>query len=475
MRIKGKYFWLKHLDFMIIDLVALLISFIVSFRVKFGHYGFADSETWMRLFVVIGLLNWVTAFFLNPYSGIFRRRYYMEIFTAFKLTVINLAVASLFFYLFKIGASYSRGVLFATYVLYFFVSLVVKYAWKKLLLSGLLSIRTTKKNSLLLIGQTDTIEESIKDARAGDFILYDIKGVFLIDRNENVDQIEGIPIVGQNLVQFVLGNNISDVLVVSSPWQVSKEDMKTLSGNGVTIYYSIDSLIGFHPEDQMIASIGVHRTLGIGAFTFTPGQAIYLLVKRILDIFFGLFGIIILIPVTLFVKIAYLLSGDKAKIFYRQKRVGLNGKEIRIWKFRSMVPNADEVLKDLLKDEKYRKEWEKDQKFANDPRITKVGAFIRKTSIDELPQLINVFFGDMSLVGPRPLVPGELAAHDGLLLYQRVKPGITGWWACNGRSNIDYKERLELEYYYVKNCSFYLDILCIIRTVFAVLKKEGAQ
>ena len=140
-----------------------------------------------------------------------------------------------------------------------------------------------------------------------------------------------------------------------------------------------------------------------------------------------------------------------------------------------MVPDADEILKELLKQENYRKEWEENQKFENDPRITKVGRFIRKTSIDELPQLLNVLVGDMSLVGPRPLVKNELEMHGGLKLYQKVNPGITGWWGCNGRSNIDYRERLELEYYYVKNCSLYLDILCIIRTFFAVLKKDGAK
>ena len=116
-----------------------------------------------------------------------------------------------------------------------------------------------------------------------------------------------------------------------------------------------------------------------------------------------------------------------------------------------MVPNADEILKELLKNEAYRKEWEENQKFEHDPRITKAGQVLRKTSIDELPQLINVLTGDMSLVGPRPLVEGELEQHGGLKIYNKVKPGITGWWACNGRSNIDYRERLELEYYYVNS------------------------
>lgn len=128
----------------------------------------------------------------------------------------------------------------------------------------------------------------------------------------------------------------------------------------------------------------------------------------------------------------------------------------------------------MLKDEKYRKEWEEKQKFENDPRITKVGHFLRRTSLDELPQFLNVLSGNMSLVGLRPLVEGELEQHDGLKIYQKVKPDITGWWCCNGRSNIDYRERLELEYYYVKHCSLYLDLLCIFCTVLVVFRKDGA-
>ena len=104
-----------------------------------------------------------------------------------------------------------------------------------------------------------------------------------------------------------------------------------------------------------------------------------------------------------------------------------------------------------------------------------MGRFLRKTSVDELPQAVNLLKGDMSLVGPRLLIEGELEDHEGLKLYQRVKPGITGWWACSGRSNIEYRERLELEYYYIKNFLMYLDVLCVFRTVLAVLKKDGAE
>ena len=285
---------------------------------------------------------------------------------------------------------------------------------------------------------------------------------------------EQVPVVKCDLVRFVLQHNISEVLVAAAPGTIAAADYQTLIANGVTVNFVVEALLGFQSEEQFVANIGVNKGLSVGEFSFTPLQGFYLLVKRIFDIICGLLGILVLIPLTMLVKLAYLLSGDTARILYRQQRVGLNGKPFYLWKFRSMVPNAGELLEQLLLDEDYRKEWEENQKLENDPRITKVGAFLRKTSIDELPQLVNVLCGDMSLIGPRPLVEGELEAHNGLKLYQKVKPGITGWWGCNGRSNIDYRERLDLEYYYVKHCSLYLDLLCIIRTVFVVVQGGGA-
>lgn len=201
----------------------------------------------------------------------------------------------------------------------------------------------------------------------------------------------------------------------------------------------------------------------------------YFICKRTLDVLCGLIGIVILFPLIITIKAAYLTQGDTFSIFYSQKRVGLHGKEFNILKFRSMIPEAEKILEQMLEKEDYRKEWLINRKFKNDPRITNIGKILRKTSLDELPQLLNVLAGDMSLVGPRPLAIGELEEHNGLKLYQEVKPGITGWWACNGRNNIDYPQRLELEYYYVKNCSFYLDVLCIFKTIIAVLKKEGVH
>lgn len=202
----------------------------------------------------------------------------------------------------------------------------------------------------------------------------------------------------------------------------------------------------------------------------------YHVIKRTFDIILSIIGIIMLLPLSIIIKISYILNKDYNTIFYTQKRIGLNGKEFNLYKFRSMIPNADEVLKELIKKEPFKTEWNKNQKLENDPRITKMGKILRTTSLDELPQLINVLKGDMTFIGPRPLVPGELDEHKGKHeIYEKVKPGISGWWACNGRSNISYKERLELEYYYCNNASLLLDIKCIFLTIKVVLFKKGAK
>ncbi len=201
----------------------------------------------------------------------------------------------------------------------------------------------------------------------------------------------------------------------------------------------------------------------------------YTVVKRIFDICAALIGCFLSVIMAAFVKVCFVLEGDFSPIIYTQDRVGKDGNVFKMYKFRTMVPDADRILKSLIREEPYRSQWNRDQKLEDDPRITSAGKFLRKTSLDEFPQFINVLKGEMSLIGPRPLVPGELADHGGTPFYNTVTPGITGWWACNGRSDTSYEKRLELEYYYIKNRSLKLDVLCIVKTVMAVINKTGAK
>lgn len=157
----------------------------------------------------------------------------------------------------------------------------------------------------------------------------------------------------------------------------------------------------------------------------------YLFIKRLFDIVCGLLGCILILPIAIVVKIAYVCDKDFSSIFYSQIRIGKNGKKFKMYKFRSMVPNADEILSKTLEMDKVAAEqWRKYQKLENDPRVTKMGNKLRKTSLDEIPQMFNVLKGDMSMIGPRPLVIGELDAHKGNHeIYESVRPGITGWWS----------------------------------------------
>jgi Undecaprenyl-phosphate galactose phosphotransferase WbaP len=197
--------------------------------------------------------------------------------------------------------------------------------------------------------------------------------------------------------------------------------------------------------------------------------------KRFVDILAAGAALVVLCP--LFLLVACLIKiSSPGHIFYSQQRLGIAGRPFRIWKFRSMVVNADQVLKNCLAhDPALRDEWRRTQKLAKDPRVTWVGRLLRKTSLDELPQLWNVLNGTMSLVGPRPIVHSEIAKYgDVYRLYARTKPGITGMWQVSGRNLTSYEERLRLDSFYVRNWSIWLDWYILLKTIRVVIFCEGA-
>ncbi|MBG9854588.1 sugar transferase [Bacillus wiedmannii] len=209
--------------------------------------------------------------------------------------------------------------------------------------------------------------------------------------------------------------------------------------------------------------------------TVRKQNVLYLLMKRAIDIVGAIIGLIIFSPFFIIIPILYMCGEGKGPVFFRQSRIGKNGESFGIYKFRSMIIDAEgklkqnEVLYKKYIDNNYKLEPEED------PRITSVGRFLRKTSLDELPQFINVLKGDMSLVGPRPVVQEELLEYgerkDNFL---SVKPGITGYWQVSGRSDVGYPERVDLELYYVYNASLFFDIKILFLTVVNVVLRRGA-
>lgn len=204
---------------------------------------------------------------------------------------------------------------------------------------------------------------------------------------------------------------------------------------------------------------------------------IYKVCKRAMDVFIAIIGVIVLCPIVLVVFIANKIEGDKGPIFFMQKRIGENGKLFRLYKFRTMVVNADKILmKKLKNDKEFREKYLNYRKVENDERITKVGSFLRKTSLDEFPQFINVLKGEMSFVGPRPYLNREKKDMGEYYNYIiKCKPGITGLWQVSGRSQNTFKERLKLDLEYYNNRGLWYDIKIIFKTVLSVFKKEGAM
>jgi Undecaprenyl-phosphate galactose phosphotransferase WbaP len=199
------------------------------------------------------------------------------------------------------------------------------------------------------------------------------------------------------------------------------------------------------------------------------------LLKRITDLIIVIVGGLCCLP--LIVAIALLIKcSSPGPIIFRQERIGFRGCRFQAYKFRTMVAEADKVLESYLAaNPKMREEWENDHKLKNDPRVTRIGRWLRKTSLDELPQLWNVLRGEMSLVGPRPIVKEEVIKYgEGYDLYTKVVPGITGLWQISGRNNISYTTRVRLDSYYVRNWSPWMDFYILARTIRVVLNGAGA-
>lgn len=465
----------KHADFVIIDLASLAAAFVGAYFLKFGDLSFADSPSWRGLLILMLGVDLVVTLITNPYSGIFRRRYWEDIGTESKIAITSFLTICVIFYLFKIGEDYSREMLVVTYLSYTLLALVLKYLHKRFLLSHW-SRRPADSMKRIVLVTTDAAAEKAEElAYADDMKASVVVGFCLTDASRKGTFRDRPSAPPSELVELCSSTNADEVLVLVDPASIDKELYDELMDIGVTLRLGIAELAGTASETQSIGRVGVYRTLDLQRHSFGAGQLLYLPVKRVVDIALGTIGCIATLPVAAVVKLSYLAAGDTHPIFYKQTRVGLRGQHFELWKLRSMVWDADEQLQKLLENPAIREEWEHNQKLSRDPRITPVGRILRRASLDELPQFLNVLKGEMSAIGPRPLIPGELEAHGGRALYNKVKPGLTGWWGCNGRSDIEYEERLELEYYYITHCSLYLDALCVLRTAAAVFKREGAQ
>ena len=353
----------------------------------------------------------------------------------------------------------------------FFNILIIKFIRRQFI--GLLEKR------LLIIGVGNTARELTKIIGENSFTMYNLLGYISANNLFGVHQeicIDKDKILGtyEETEQVISDKRINEVIIAMPLADNNQmfEIINNLDGkvNKVKFVPELNGVYTFNSEIEdydgtMLISAQINYVRGLSRF-----------LKRVMDIGIGIVGGLSLIPLTILVWIKTDNEERKHGLFFTQDRIGKDGKSIKIYKYRSMVTGADKILEEMMaKDEKIREEYEKNKKLKDDPRITKVGEFLRRTSLDEFPQFINVLKGEMSFVGPRPYLQRE--KKDMGEYYEKIiksKPGITGMWQTHGRSETDFEERLELDEYYYRNWSLWLDIVIIIKTIKNVISKKGA-
>ena len=329
---------------------------------------------------------------------------------------------------------------------------------------------------VLVVGAGKTADAAIEEGKNNVFINYRVAG-FLEDFTPSSCYADTYPILGgfDDMEKVVAETGIQDIIITAPGLPQNQLNHLLYRAQTVVPYVSVvPNLVGVPMSNAELESFFDTHIMVLNIknnLAFRPNQ----IIKRIFDIVCTVCGGILISPILIAIFIWVKLDSP-GPAFFKHRRVGKDGKEFNCYKFRSMVVDSKERLEKLLAtDPKAREEWERDFKLKNDPRITKSGAFLRKTSLDELPQLLNVLKGEMSLVGPRPIVQKEVPKYGQYIKeYYMVLPGITGLWQASGRSDIDYPERVAMDRWYVHNWSVWLDIILIWRTFFAVIHSRGA-
>lgn len=341
-------------------------------------------------------------------------------------------------------------------------------------------MRNSSKENVLIIGTGKEATQLAHVCKTNRFSLMDVQGFINVNDVElfpNLHQevlVEGDIYPVKDLLKKISDLDI-DTVIIAIP-NVSRSQMNHF----MSILYNQVEKIKYLPQTSSLITFDTKVEDFDGLLVVSTSRGMTnigsRMMKRVIDILGGLAGCLLLLPLIWYVRKKNHENGDKEPIFFTQERIGKDGKPFKIYKFRTMVPHAEEVLEQLMEeDPAIREEYETNKKLRDDPRITVAGKVLREKSLDEFPQFINVIKGQMSLVGPRPYLPREI--KDMGMYYNSVigcTPGVTGMWQSHGRSDVSFEDRLQMDDYYYRNWSIWLDMTILIKTVKMVFKGEGA-
>ena len=480
---KSSQSWIKHMDFLLIDLLCLHLSFWASIIIaKLVNLDFSE-KMFIHISVFITLIDILVHVFSETLKHVLRRGFYKEL--AITLKHVCLVELIVVFYAFTVldNTNFSKITLLLMGGFYLIFSYVTRVLWKKVVRKGFFK---KNKRSLLIITTEKKSSSIVKNIEKYNFNSFRLSGIAVIDKDLAGKTIRGVKVVANigNVVNYVCRQWVDEVFI-DIPQDYDKLDslIDKFVEMGVVVHTNIDSQHQKAGRNQIVEKFGQYNVLTTSINFATPGQ---LFLKRLIDIIGGLFGFLATLVLCLILgPIIYIKS--PGPIFFKQERIGKNGKKFKMYKFRSMYMDAEQRKQELMKDNimsdgmMFKAEW--------DPRIigskilpdgTKkkgIGNFIRDWSLDEFPQFINVLKGEMSLVGTRPPTVDEWEKYE---LHHRArlatKPGITGMWQVSGRSKItDFEEVVKLDTDYINQWTIGLDIKILFKTIAVVFKKEGSM
>lgn len=461
---------IQSYSLIVIDVICLLVSYVLAFWIRYrGSEGMEQVDFVFCLLLVLFAVLY--SFLLDWNHFIFKRGYFSEMIAIIKYTV-SIAIAFGFgVFIMRQGENFSRLVfgMFAIFTVIF--TYIAHIAFKKYLF--LFYKKSSNSDKVLLVTMEEHIDRLLNDIWEASEWSYEIMGIALLDDIVSKEEWNEIPVIahGKGYMEAVkqYAMDAAFVYLPDAPNREMEQTVLAFETMGVICYQSLGS-ISAGRNAQSISSFGGHLVIAHEANVMDYRR---LFIKRAVDIVGSMVGVLITCILYPFIALAIKLN-SRGPVIFRQVRIGRNGRRFYMYKFRSMYMDAEERKKELLKQNEVQGLM---FKMENDPRITSVGRFLRKTSLDELPQFFNVLKGDMSLVGTRPPTVDEFEQYS--LHYRRrlsITPGLTGMWQVSGRSDIkDFDEVVKLDLKYIDNWTLSLDIKILLQTVGVVLFGRGSK
>ena len=475
--------WMKHLDFILWDELALQISFILGYMIRHGFWNWPYArQDYRELALIFFAMDILVAIGFNTMHNVLKRKASKELIASVKHVLLVLGIVTLYLFSAQKGDIYSRITIYLTAVFHLLIGYSVRIWWKPVVRKINKRIGRSK-STVILVAEEETVEKIRQKAAETDSS--EFAGLVLINRNASGETVAGIPVVADldSAADYICREWVDEIFIC--PDSVSEQ-----SPVARLIRQCCEMAIPVHLYLPVAGSGGktfMEKVNGNNVLTMTANYAnpLQAVIKRLVDILGGLVGSLIAL-ILLAVLSPMIRRQSPGPILFRQIRIGQNGKRFTLYKIRSMHTDAEKQKQELMEQNKvsdgmmFKLDWDPriiGNRIVDGKQVTGIGEFIRKTSLDEFPQFFNVLKGDMSLVGTRPPTEDEWEKYK---YHHRarlaIKPGLTGMWQVSGRSEItDFEEVVKLDTQYINNWSFMLDVKILFKTVKTVLSRYGAK